>query len=113
MIFNESKKSVIAQAHKTCKNSFCKAIGLMFAFRPKALVFEFTKPKIVPLHMMFVFFSIDVLFLDESGVVVELKERLRPWTFFHPHKMAKTVVELPAGTVLTSDTALGDTINFK
>jgi uncharacterized membrane protein (UPF0127 family) len=62
--------------------------------------------------MMFVFFPIDVLFVDKNKKVVEIKESFMPFTFYNPEKKAKYVVELPAGAVKETKTSVGDRIGF-
>lgn len=68
MLRNLSKRENICNKVKLCNNIFCKSIGFMFSKKDEdlALIFEFSYEKIVPLHMFFVFYSIDVLFLDED-----------------------------------------------
>jgi uncharacterized membrane protein (UPF0127 family) len=63
--------------------------------------------------MWFVFQSIDILFLNNKHEVVEIKEGLRPFTFYLPKKRSSSVIELPSGVISSSMTKLGDTITFK
>jgi len=50
------------------------------------------------IHMMFMRFPIDAVFLDRSGRVVRVVERLAPWIGLVPFvRRASRVVELPAG----------------
>lgn len=75
-----------------------RAVGLMFRRSVPdgyALVFEFSRERRVGLHMLFVPFPIDAVFLDPDGRVVSLR-RLRPWLGYASER-AETVVELPAG----------------
>ena len=73
-------------------------IGLMFSSkRDRALVFTFDKEKIIPLHMFFVFYAIDAVFLDKNKKIVEIKRNFKPFTFFFPKKKAKYIIELPLG----------------
>lgn len=106
-----SNTQVIAEKHKECRSLFSKALGLMFS-RPRPLVMRFSTERYVPLHMMFVFGAIDVLFLDKEAKVVEIKEDFRPWTFYNPKKKAMTVVELPAGFVRETGVKLGQHISI-
>ena len=76
-----------------CKTWFSKVRGLMFS-RKKNLMFVFEKEKLIPLHMWFVFFPIDVLFLDKGKKIVEIKRNLRPFSLYWPKNKAKYVVEL-------------------
>lgn len=79
----------------------------------KALIFVFDREKIINLHMFFVFFPIDVLWLDKNKKVVQIKEHLKPFRIIIAKKSAKYIVELPNNTIKKSQTSLGDTISFK
>lgn len=50
------------------------------------------------IHMFFMKFSIDALFLDRNLRVVRVVSNLRPWSLVWPVKGACSCVELPAGT---------------
>ncbi len=113
MLKNITKKTIITKKVKYCNNIFSKGIGLMFSKRvDKALIFDFFKEKIISLHMLFVFYPIDVLFLDDKNKVVEIKENFKPFTFYTPKKKARYVIEMLNGVVKSSKTAVGDTIQF-
>jgi uncharacterized membrane protein (UPF0127 family) len=113
MLANKTKKTVISDKEAICDSFFCKAIGLMFSLRAKPLFFMFNSEKKLGLHMLFVFFPIDLIFLDSMFRVVELKERFLPFTFYNSKQKARYVMELPAGSVKKSRTAVGDTVIFK
>ena len=78
---------------KTYTGIWGKARGLMFSKR-KNIMFVFDKEQIISLHMWFVFFPIDVIFLDKNRKVVEIKENFRPFTFYKSKKKAKYVIEI-------------------
>ncbi len=77
---------------KICKSFFSKARGLMFS-RRKNLMFVFDDEKRRSLHMWFVFFPIEVLFLDKDKKIVE-KVRLKPFSFYKSKEKARYVVEI-------------------
>src|SRR4051812_47548569 len=52
-------------------------------------------------------FTIDVLALDEAGTVIDCVSHLRPWRVRLPRKGTAGVLELPAGTLLSSKTSVG------
>ena len=83
LVKNTTKRTLLAENAKICKNIISKGLGLMFS-KPKPLVFVFRKEKIIPLHMLFVFSPIDVLFLDKDKIVTEKKENFRPFSFYTP-----------------------------
>ena len=78
------------------------------------LVFVFSKPKKVVLHMVFVFFPIDILFLDTNKKVVEVMENVKPFTpHILPKRNAKYIVELPSSTIKKTNTKVSHIIEFK
>ncbi|MBW2975671.1 DUF192 domain-containing protein [Candidatus Woesearchaeota archaeon] len=113
MIINKTKNSILSEKAELCKSPFSKALGLMFSGKSRTLVFIFSKEKIISLHMFFVFYPIDVLFLDKNKKVVETKIGFRPFTFCTPKNKAMYVIELPSGTVKKTKTSRGDIISFK
>ena len=110
-IKNSTRKRVIVKNAAVCKSVISKAAGLMFSKR-KPLIFVFEREKIVPLHMLFVFYPIDVLFLDKNKVVVEIKERFMPFAFYTPKRKAQYIIEIPVKTIKKTKTKLGDKISF-
>ncbi len=110
MIRNTTINRVIARNERICKSALSKALGLMFCRKRKSLVFVFRKEQKVLLHMLFVFFPIDVLFLDSSRKVVELKTDFKPFRFYNPSKKAMYVIEIPSGSA--DITSIGDEIEF-
>jgi uncharacterized membrane protein (UPF0127 family) len=58
-------------------------------------------------------FTIDVLALDDRGVVVDRVSRLRPWRIRLPRRGTAGVLELPPGTLDASGTAIGHRIAFE
>ena len=73
------------------KSIWGKARGLMFSKR-KNLLFIFNKKDIVPLHMMFVFYPILVVFFDKDKVVE--KRILKPFSVYTPKHKADKVLEI-------------------
>ena len=61
-------------------------------------------------HMRGMAFPLDVAFLDRSGAVVAAYHSIPPGARTRWHKAARDALELPAGTLAASGTALGDTI---
>ena len=112
-IRNTSRNSTFGNKIKLCYTPLSKFIGLMFSKKSDvSLIFKFSHEKIVPLHMIFVFYPIDVLFLNKEKVVVELKENFRPFTFYTPKKKAMYVIELPSNAIKNMGTEIGDRISF-
>jgi uncharacterized membrane protein (UPF0127 family) len=64
-------------------------------------------------HTCWMRFAIDVIALDERGVVVDQVADLKPWRIRLPRRGTTGVLELPAGTVERSGTAVGHRIEFE
>ncbi|HLC96336.1 MAG TPA: DUF192 domain-containing protein [Candidatus Nanoarchaeia archaeon] len=113
-IYNRSKRCQIASEAIYCKSEWSKAWGLMFSKRreERVLIFSFDRPQLIPLHMLFVFYPIDVLFLNENKEVIEIKEKLRPFCFYNPQRRSKFVIEVAAGKVQKSQTKVKDRLSF-
>lgn len=93
-----------------CKSLFSKAKGLMFSFR-KNLVFVFDDERKRSLHMFFVFFPIDLLFLDKNKKIVEIKRDFKPFSFYNSKEKAQYVVELAVKDSFDR-LDIGDTVSF-
>jgi hypothetical protein len=94
---NGEAERTLATTVETADTTLAQARGLMFRRSVPdgyALVFRFDAPGRRSLHMLFVPFAIDALWLVEGEVV--RKKRLRPWIGVGLGT-ADTVVELPAG----------------
>lgn len=64
------------------------------------------------IHTFFMRFTIDVVFLDEDGVVIRAFDSLPPWRTTKFYSKAMSVVELPAGVLSKTGTKAGDRICF-
>jgi uncharacterized protein len=65
------------------------------------------------IHMFFMRFPIDALFLDAQGTVVKLFAALPPWRATWIYPKARSVLELPAGVAAASGTMEGDQLAFE
>jgi uncharacterized membrane protein (UPF0127 family) len=63
-------------------------------------------------HSFAMNFPIDVLYLDGYKRVVHVEENLRPWRVAKVSLRAASVLELPADTLRSSRTAVGDEIDI-
>ncbi len=114
MLINKTKNTIIAEKTKILKNPFSQSIGLMFSkkIKNKALIFKFTKPRIVYVHMFFVFFPIDILFLDENQQIIETLTNLKPFSFYKSKNKAKYLIELPLNQIRDKKINLLDKLEF-
>jgi len=100
---------------KIANTSWERMRGLMFEEEKRfdyALVLEMPKEARLEssIHMMFVFFPIDVLFLNKKRKVV-VKVTVQPFIpNYTPKKAAKYVIELPAGRA--KSVRIGSTLDW-
>ncbi len=112
-IKNVNTGKVIAMTSRLADSEMSRAFGLMFS-KPSqaALVLKFSDEIIISLHMVFVFYPIDVLFVNSSMKIVDLIEDFRPFQTYTAKKKAIYAIELPVGTVKHSKTKIGHKIAF-
>ena len=66
------------------------------------------------IHMFFMRFPIDVLYMDREDKVVRAQQGIKPWRVGPLWtRGAKYVIELPAGTIARTSTQVGDLITFR
>ena len=61
-------------------------------------------------HTCWMRFTIDVIALDERGVVIDKVTHLKPWRIRLPRRGTAGVLELPAGTVQAAKTYAGNKV---
>ena len=89
-----------------------KILGLMFRRNiPEdyALLFIFKEPRVVGVHMLFMRFSIDVIFLDNHKRIIATST-LRPWFGYKQIKNVRYFIEMNRNTVEKYGLKIGDTI---
>ena len=64
------------------------------------------------IHMCFMNFGIDAVFISKEGRIVKMVEELQPWRFVRPVQDAHSVVELPAGAVKRLNLRQGELISL-
>ena len=60
------------------------------------------------IHMFFMRYPIDAVFVDREGRVVRVVERLRPWRIVAWVRGARDCLELPAGAARAAGINVGD-----
>lgn len=107
---------ILADNATYCTDIFSKTRGLMFR-RPlksgQGLILVADEESIyqTTIHMLFVFFPIDVVWLNQNKEVVDVKSKVKSFQpLITPRGPAKYVLELPVGT--SKHIKLGDTIQF-
>ena len=108
-ILNTTKATLIAEDVIVAKTFFARLMGLLNRGSLKereALVVTSCNC----IHMFFMRFSIDAIFVSSKNHVVGLVEHLKPFHLSPIFWQASFTIELPAGRIKTSKTAIGDLI---
>jgi uncharacterized membrane protein (UPF0127 family) len=63
-------------------------------------------------HSMWMRFPIDVIFLDKQKSIVHLITNMKPFRISRHISRAKSVLELPASTIIETQTQLGDQVEI-
>jgi len=103
--------TVVSPEARLVRSPLRQLAGLMFS-KPRDLVFDLKREKRVWMHMLFVFFPIDVVLLGDSREVKALKPRFRPFRLYLSGVQARYILELKAGTILRFGISPGDRIEF-
>ena len=113
-LLNKTRNKILVNHIRFCLTPLSQSHGLMFSgfINDKALIFDFQKSRRINLHMFFVFFPIDIIFLDSRKKVVELKTGFMPFTLYKSVKKARFLIECSAGVIEESNTRVGDVIEF-
>ena len=65
------------------------------------------------MHMFFMRFAIDIVFLGRGNKVISISRRIRPWRVSAMVFGARRALELEAGAAERSSTQVGDQITFE
>jgi hypothetical protein len=109
-LFDKTTGKTVARDVELANTFWSRFRGLMLRRKfpqGKALLFVFKKPGHYPIHMSFVRFTIDLVYLDNRFKVVEVREMLRPWRLYSPKSQATYLAELPAKTVSKFNIKIG------
>ncbi len=64
------------------------------------------------IHMFFMRFAIDALFIDSNSKIVYIEKTIKPWRISRIVKNARSVLELPAGTAKATGSEPGDLLEL-
>ena len=111
-IINKSREKVIAENAVIADTAFSRLKGLLGRDSigdDEGMVITCCRS----IHMFFMKFAIDVVFVDKSDKVVGLVERIKPFRMSPYFWRSSYVIELPCGTIERTETKTGDLIEFQ
>ncbi len=92
-----------------------RLMGLMFRKDPEnGLILKLPSSRSrrgSAIHMFFMRFPLDIIFLDDDKKVVDMVS-IRPWKTYTPRSPAKYVVELEEGSINNYKLEIGDEMDF-
>lgn len=106
-IINETKKIVLAENANLADTPFKRIKGLLGRRSLEDREALIIKP-CNSIHTFFMNFPIDALFVDSNNKVIKATTFLNPFRFTPIYFQSAYVIELPAGTILSSNTSTGD-----
>jgi uncharacterized protein len=111
-VLNESRGTILADRAEDAASFVARFIGLMGRQRLQVGQGLHLAP-CSSIHMLFMRFAIDAIFLDREGRVVRVCDSLPPWSMGARAPGAWSVLELPAGVARASRTSTGDQLRFE
>ncbi len=110
-VVNQRNNAVLADKVKVAATFLKRLIGLLdreYLNEGEGLVISPSNS----IHMFFMRFAIDALFLDKKGEVVAILRSFKPWELSRIYFNAYSVIELPSGIIEKTRTMIGDRIDI-
>ncbi|WP_246943550.1 DUF192 domain-containing protein [Bacillus pinisoli] len=111
-LFNQSNNEELAAEVGRAYSFFKRLQGLMFSKELPQGCGLHLKP-CQSIHTYFMNYPIDVVFVNQQLEVVGIVESISPSKATKVYRSAKSVFELPAGTVSRTNTNIGDVLVIK
>ena len=110
-VFNNTTQTTIATHVGLANNPLLRLKGLMFKPElPDGHGLWITPCNSV--HMFWMRFALDVVFVAKDGTIVHLQENLKPWHLSPIFFKAHSVLEVPTGTIQTHQLAVGHVLKL-
>ncbi len=106
-ITNETRGATLADNARRADSFVARGRGLMFS-PPLPQGGGLVISPCNSIHMFFMRYPLDIIFLDASGKVVFMYRGIKPWRMGRVVRGAKMAIELPEGTIGASGTQIGD-----
>jgi len=115
--FNETRNTWLCETLEQARGMAEQGRGLLGRDRLEpgtGMLFE--NESLLPvmwMHMFFMRFPIDIVFLDKNNRVLMINHSLKPWRLSSMVWRAKRALELEAGAAIRSGASVGDTIQLR
>jgi len=111
-LINLNTEQIIAEQVRTADRFFARLRGLMFTSKLGSGCALHLKP-CRSIHTFFMNYPIDVLYVNEQGIVIGLEENVPPGRIGKYYPDADSVIELPAGKIHETMTKIGHQVAFR
>lgn len=105
----------VAKKIEFARGIFEQTLGLMFRRNipaDYAMIFVLKEPSPVNIHMLFVFFPIDVIFLNSEKKITGLSY-LKPWAGYKSMKDIRYIIEMKKGSIEKNKFSVGEQMDFE
>jgi uncharacterized membrane protein (UPF0127 family) len=111
-VFNTTKETLLASKAEVADSVLSRLVGLLGrrALEPGSGMWIFPGNAI---HSIGMLFTIDVVLIDKGFKVVGLRDLVHPFSVTLPDFRAESILELPAHTISTSRTEVGDQLKIE
>ena len=106
-IINKTRDTIISTDTEIADTAISRLVGLLNrSSLPKKSALIITECRSI--HMFFMKFAIDVIFVNKKDQVVGLVKRIKPFRLSPYFLRASYVIEIPPGTIEETNTSVGD-----
>jgi uncharacterized protein len=111
-VVNITRQTTIADKAVLARSFAARGRGLMFS-PPLPAGGGLVLDPCNSIHMLFMRYPLDIIFLSKEGKVVFMYRGIKPWRMGRIVRGAKMAVELPEGTITESGTQVGDMVDIR
>jgi uncharacterized membrane protein (UPF0127 family) len=108
LIYNATKTTYVTKNASLAKTFLQRLLGLM-GKKDVDLDYGLVIVPCNQVHMMFMRFTLDIVYLDKAGIVIAIDKGLKPWTFGKRRPKSKQVIEFK-GDFISDTIEIGDVI---
>ncbi len=115
-VLNRTRGTILCERLEVAESMAAKSRGLLGreGLAPgSGMLFESGLVPLMWMHMFFMRFAIDIVFLDRANRVLRINHSLKPWRVSSMVMGARRALELEAGAAARSGTIEGDQLEVR
>jgi uncharacterized membrane protein (UPF0127 family) len=110
-ITNTTRSTTLAENARRAGGFLARGRGLMFT-SPLPEGGGLVLDPCNSIHMFFMGYPLDIIFVSKDGQVVFMYKGIKPWRMGRVVRGAKMAIELPEGVIERTGTQVGDRVEF-